>query len=112
MKQVNKKLRVYHFPQIGSVRKAFYVEVKDEEQASLIVNTLAIQHLWLYSKQIIPDYSNSIGVEMFEDNEWVNYYNEEEDMEWDEFEETYFSYINKKIHESNGLNESSLIGHL
>lgn len=100
MKNVTNKLRVVHFPQVGSCTKSFNVEVKDEEQASLILNTLAKQHLWLEKNRIIPDYSNVILVEMFDENideetgkpyGWCDYYNEEECMEWDEVENTYFS---------------------
>ena len=100
MKNVKNKLRVVHFPQVGSCKEAFKVEVKDEEQASLILNTLANQHLWLEKNRIIPDYSNAIFVEMYDESideetgkpyGWTNYHNEEECMEWEEVEETYFS---------------------
>jgi len=96
MKNVPNKLRVVHFPQIGSCKESFKVDVKDEEQAFLILNTLANQHLWLYQKNIIPDYSNAIIVEMFDENieeetgqsyGWGNYWNEEEGMEWEDVEE-------------------------
>jgi len=99
MKNVTNKLRVVHFPQVGSLKDGFKVEVKDEEQANLIVQTLANQHLWLYENKVIPDYSNVIFVEMFDESideeagkpyGWSNYWNEEEGMEWNEIEETYF----------------------
>ncbi len=98
MKQVTNKLRVVHFPQVGSCKESFKVEVKDEEQAYLISKTLADQHLWLLENYIIPDYSNVIFVEMYnseidptgEPYGWEDYYNEEEMMEWEELEETYF----------------------
>lgn len=99
MKNVKNKLRVVHFPQVGSCGESFKVEVKDEEQACLILNTLANQHLWLEKNNIIPDYSNAIFVEMYDESMeeetgkpfgWGNYWNEEEGMEWDELEETYF----------------------
>lgn len=45
---------------------------------------------------MIPDYSNIILVEMWDENSdgegtpaWIDYYNEEEDMEWEELVETY-----------------------
>lgn len=87
MKKVQNKLRVSHFPQIPC--KPFTVEVKDEEQAHLLVETLANQHLFLFDNNFIPDYANIITVEMFEGGEWVDYWNEEELMEFDEFVETY-----------------------
>ena len=100
MKNVPNKLRVVHFPQVGTCNKSFNVDVKDEEQAALIVKTLANQHLWLEKNHIIPDYSNVIIVEMFDENideetskpyGWCDYFNEEECMDWDEIEEAYFS---------------------
>ena len=66
MKLVNKKLRVLHFPQIPC--KPFQVEVKDEEQAHLIVETLADQHLFLFENNFIPDCSNIIIVEMWDED--------------------------------------------
>jgi len=96
MKKVKNKLRVLHYPQIPC--EPFFVNVKDEEQAFLIIETLANQHLFLYDKNIIPDYSNTIQVVMWDENsdgegnpDWVDYYNEEEEMEFDEFVETYLS---------------------
>jgi len=94
MKKVSNKLRVYHFPQVPC--KPFIVEVADEFEASKIVNVLAQQHLFLFKEKMIPDYSNAIGVEMWDENHdgegnagWCDYHNEEEGMDFDEFEETY-----------------------
>lgn len=87
MKKVNNKLRVAHYPQIPC--KPFIVAVKDEEQAYLISETLADQHLFLYDNNFIPDYSNIILVQMYEDGEWLDYYNEEEEMEFNEVVENY-----------------------
>ena len=94
MKNVSNKLRVCHFAQIPCT--PFIVEVKDEEQAYLISETLANQHLFLYNENIIDDYTNAITVEMWDENSdgeglagWVDYWNEEEMMEFDEFCETY-----------------------
>lgn len=102
MKNVKNKLRVVHFPQVGSCKESFKVEVKDEEQAYFTVNLLANQHLWLEKNRIIPDYSNAIIVEMYDENieeetgepyGWGNYWNEEEGMEWEEVEETFFKTL-------------------
>ena len=54
-----------------------------------MVNALANQHLFLFEQNMIPDYSNVITVDMLEDGEWTDYWNEEELMEWDELVETY-----------------------
>ena len=95
MKTVKNKLRVLHFAQVPC--KPFIVNVKDEIEAKKIFDVLAEQHLFLYKQNIIPDYSNAIVVEMWDDeldadedgSKWCNYWNEEEMMEWEEFEETY-----------------------
>lgn len=89
MKNVSNKLRVSHYPQVPC--KPFIIEVKDEEQAAIVVKTMALQHLFLYDNNFIPDYCNAILVEMFEDGEWVDYYNEEEGMDWDEIENEHFN---------------------
>jgi hypothetical protein len=91
---VPNKLRVLHFPQVPC--KPFTVDVKDEEQAYLIRNTLADQHNFLFENNIIPDFSNAIQVVMWDEDadgegnpDWVTYYNEAEMMEFDELAETY-----------------------
>jgi len=85
------KLRVKHFAQLPC--EPFIVDVDNEAEAYKICNVLADQHLFLEKEGIIPDYSNIILVEMYdtEDNDWVDYYNEAEQMDWEEFSETYLS---------------------
>lgn len=85
MKNTNKPLRVLHYAQIPC--KPFIVNVKDEYEAYKIINTLADQHLFLFDKKIIPDYSNILLVQMEDEDGWVDYYNEEEGLEWSEVEE-------------------------
>jgi len=96
MINVKNKLRVLHYPQVPCT--PFFVDVKDEEQAYLIQETLANQHLFLFDNNMIPDYANSIEVVMWEEDsdgegnpDWISYYNEEEGVEWDEFVEEYLS---------------------
>jgi len=76
-----------HYPQIPC--KPFTVEVKDEEQAYLVREALANQHLFLFENNFIPDYANIILVQMFDDGEWIDYYNYEHDMEFNEYVEKY-----------------------
>lgn len=97
MKNTDNKLRVVHIPQLRSVKKSFNVEVKDEEQANLVVNTLAGQHLWLLDNNIIHDYSNAIFVEMWDEDTdgngtpgWMDYHNEYEGLNFGEFAAAYF----------------------
>lgn len=100
MNKVNKKLQVRHFAQVPC--KPFCVDVEDEIEAKKIVDVLSFQHLFLYHNRIIPDYSNVVIVVMWDENAdgegkpgWVDYYNEAEEMEWDEFEETYLKQYDK-----------------
>lgn len=96
MKLVSNKLRVCHFPQVPC--EPFIIEVKNEEHANVIINALANQHFFLYSNGYINDYSNTIIVEMWDEDSdgegnagWVDYWNDEEGMDFDEFEQTYFN---------------------
>jgi len=96
MKNVPNKLKVAHYPQVPC--KPFEVLVKDEEQANLVVNALANQHIFLFKNNFIPDYSNAISVLMWDENsdgegnpDWVDYYNDEEGMDFDEFVEEYLT---------------------
>ena len=100
--QVKNKLRVSHFPQVPC--KAFSFEVEDEREAAKIVHVIAKQHLWLYENNFIPDYSNAILVEMWDedlDNNgkpygWSSYWNEEMQMEWEGVEELFSSSKNNE----------------
>lgn len=85
MKFVKNKLEVWHMPQVPC--DPFKVPVKNELEAYKIVNVLADQHNWLFEHNIIPDFSNSIQVVMLENGEWISYYNNHEDCEWEEIEE-------------------------
>jgi hypothetical protein len=89
MKCVTNKLRVHHYPQVPC--EPFFVDVEDEKQAHVISNALANQHLFLYDRGYIDDYANAISVVMYENGEWIDYWNEDEMMEFSEFAETYLS---------------------
>ena len=82
-----KKLRVVHIPQLGADGDPFIVEVNNEKEANLVLNTIANQHLWLFENNYIPDYSNALFVEMYENGEWVEYYNDELNLTWGEYVE-------------------------
>ena len=88
MKNVKSKLRVSHFPQVPC--QPFIVEVDNEKEAYLIEQTLANQHCFLFDNNFIPDYCNVINVQVKDGDGWMDYYNDEEDMEWEEIKETYF----------------------
>lgn len=87
MKLSGKLLLVQHYPQIPC--NPFCVPVKDEYEAVKIINMLANQHIWLLENKIITDYSNGFSVSMWADGKWESYFNHEEIMDWETFEETY-----------------------
>lgn len=88
-KCVGLPLKVLHQPQIQC--KAFEVPVADEREAFKIAEVLAKQHLWLFEEHIIPDYCNAIFVVMREGDEWVDYYNDHHELEWDDLVTEYAS---------------------
>ena len=89
MNKVSNKLRVEHMAQVPC--PVFTVEVADEADAFRIMNLLAEQHNFLFENGIIPDYANVICVSMWseEDQDWVDYYNEAEEMDWEDFSAEY-----------------------
>lgn len=94
--KVSNKLRVLHYLQIPSM--PFTVDVKDEREAYTVMEALADQHLFLLANDLIEDYSNAVMVVMWDDDsdgngngDWVDYYNNAEEMDFDELVKTYFS---------------------
>lgn len=87
MKLTGKKLQVWHYPQVPCA--PFSVDVKDEYEAMKMINVLADQHCWLFKSKFIPDYTNDFDVVMWDGAEWIAYFNEEEGMDWNDFESIY-----------------------
>ena len=71
------KLRVWHIPQFPM--KQFFVPVSSEEEAILILKVLASYDDFQFRNNIKPDYSSASGLEILEDGEWSEYYNEDGD---------------------------------
>lgn len=65
-------LRVWWIPQVPG--KPFRVDVASVDQAKLLLTTLARYDLFQLEHNIKPDYCNAGGLEMFEDGEWVEWY--------------------------------------
>jgi predicted transcriptional regulator len=73
-------LRVWWIPQIPM--KSFYVDVKNIEEAKLILKTLANYDLFQFKNKIKPDYSNAGGLQIFEKNhegniDWSDWYSQD-----------------------------------
>jgi len=68
-------LRVWWIPQVPG--KPFHVPVASVEEAVKIMNVLAEYDLFQLKHRIKPDYSNAGGLEVFEDDEWCGWWDEE-----------------------------------
>ncbi len=78
---MNKKLRVWHIPQIPM--KPFYVKVKSIEEGAKILTVLADYDLFQYKNNIKPDYSNMGGLQEFDEEGWSDWYNDDGEDIWD-----------------------------
>jgi len=68
-------LQVWHIPQVPG--KAFHVGVDTPEEAYKIINILADYDSFQLRNNIKPDYSNVSGLQVFGDDGWVTWYNED-----------------------------------
>lgn len=69
------ELRVWHIPQ--APMGAFHYPVASVQEAILLLNCLAQYDLFQFEHDVKPDYSNAQGLEVFEDGEWIEYYDED-----------------------------------
>ena len=94
MKNKNGDLRVWWIPQVPM--KAFHVPVDSVQEAVLILNTLAKYDKFQYDNHIKPDYSNTGGLEIYEEDsdgdgnpdwcEWENEFGQDIDEVMEELE--------------------------
>ncbi len=91
MNKNTQKLRVWWIPQIPM--KSFEVNVKSLEEANLILNTLADYDIFQLENNIKPDYANAGGLQVFDEveNEWVDWYDEENGMDFDEYRDEFLN---------------------
>jgi hypothetical protein len=68
---MNKKIRVWYIDRVPC-KKTTYIEVKNENEAVLVIKTLTQRDL---NDERITD--NAMGLESFEDGEWTEYCNED-----------------------------------
>lgn len=90
---MNKKLRVWWVPQVPM--KSFFVEVQTLEEAHLILETLSLYDIFQYENHVKPDYSNTGGLQYFEEseNEWFDWNDEESGDDFDEYRKEHFKPI-------------------
>lgn len=86
------KFRVTHFPQVGNAN-SFCVHCDTEMEVALIVNTLSLQHLWLFNNKFIPDYANVLIVESYNEDDrcWEAFENPDNHDDWEDHEEKTFN---------------------
>ena len=68
------KLKVWWIPQMPM--KAFEVEVDNLETGVKIMDVLARYDAFQFAENIKPDYCNTGGIVMLEDDEWVDWYDD------------------------------------
>ncbi len=69
------KLRIWWIPQVPM--QPFYANVETVKEGVLIINTLAQYDKFEFDNNVKPDYSNAGGLQIFENNEWCDWYDEE-----------------------------------
>lgn len=74
-------LRVWHIPQVPM--KAFYVLVKDLDEAKTVLNVLADYDKFQFENRVKPDYSNASGLEIYieKENAWEEWEDESEGLD-------------------------------
>jgi len=88
-------LRVWWMPQVP-MSTPFFVNVKELSEANLVLDTLAYYDLFQLENNIKPDYSNAGGLEIFEEGEWIDWYDKKDGFGFDEYREEFL------IEENNG----------
>jgi hypothetical protein len=69
------QLRVWHIPQVPM--EAFRVYVKTIQEGKIVLDTLAFYDLFQFEHRIKPDYANAGGLQVYENGEWCDWYDEE-----------------------------------
>ena len=72
------KLRVWWIPQVPM--ESFKVEVRNLREARLLLDTLAKYDQFQLDHNVKPDYSNTGGVQVFNqdgDNEWTDWWSDD-----------------------------------
>lgn len=69
----NGDLRVWHIPQLGSGAVFYVYDVRDVNHALEIIDMLADYDVFQFENDIKPDYCNTSGLEVFENNSWEEY---------------------------------------
>lgn len=83
-KKKYQKYRVWWIPQVG-IWKTFFVPVESPEEGQKIIDLLSAYDCFEYNQRVKPDYCNTGGLQMFDENknEWVDWYYEDDTSYYD-----------------------------
>lgn len=100
---MNKKMRVWWIPQIGTA--TFYIPVETVEEAKKFMDMLAAYDCFQYNHNIKPDYCNTGGLQMWdeEEQEWCDWYYDDGENYYDDVDE-YCEEFSEKSDELQGFN--------
>jgi Superinfection exclusion gene product 17 len=76
-------LQVWWIPQVPM--KPFRVRVADLEQAAFLLDILAAYDFFQYEENVKGDFCNAGGVNVFEEGEWMTWYDKETGEDFDEW---------------------------
>lgn len=79
------ELRVWWIPQLG-MENVFYESVETPKEAKKILDAFARYDLFQLENNVKPDFANAGGLEVFEDGEWCEWYDEESGESIDDVE--------------------------
>ena len=85
---MNNKYRVWWIPQVG-MGKHFHVPVNSLEEGRKVLDILGAYDMFQLQYCIKPDYCNTGGLEMWDEEEqaWVDWYIETADIYYDDVDE-------------------------
>lgn len=82
------KLRVWWVPQVG-IKNMFYIPVDSVEEGKKFLDTLAAYDQFQYENRIKPDFCNTGGLQMWDDEikEWTDWYYEDDENYYEDVDE-------------------------
>lgn len=85
------ELRVWWCPQVPGSQ--LFIPVENLREAHLVLDTLAIYDAFQYANNVKGDYCNAGGLQVYEEQEWVEWADEETGEEIREYSERVFKPI-------------------
>ena len=76
-------LKVWWIPQVPM--EPFEYAVKTPMEGAILCDALALYDQFQFEQNVKPDYSNAGGLQVFEDGEWIDWYDHETGEGFDEW---------------------------